>query len=72
MENITFSLVDNDYVVKAKADIALNGNDDPLRKFLQETREKLIPGQTAHLEIEGFGKDPIIFEISNSDDSVMA
>ena len=67
MKNIKISLVDNDYVVYAQVDVLLNGADDPLTKFLQETKEKLIPGQTAHLEIEGFGKDHISFEISNSD-----
>ena len=67
MKYIRISLVDNDYVVCAQTDVLLNGAEDPLTKFLQETKEKLIPGQTAHLEIEGFGKDHISFEISNWD-----
>ena len=64
MKNIKIELVDNDHVVRAKMELPVDGNDEPLRMFLREINEELIPGEIAHLEIEGFKKDPLIFEIS--------
>ena len=64
MEHIKISLVDNDYVVHAKTDIEVNGHNDPVKKFLRQIREELIPGQTAHLEIEGPEKEMSTYEIS--------
>ena len=62
--NIKFALIDNDYVVKAKTHLHLEGQDNPLRKFLEQIQEELLPGQTGYLEIEDFEKNPITFEIS--------
>ncbi len=62
--NIKFALIDNDDVVQAKTDFVLEGQDNPFRKFLQEIKEELLPGQTAYLEIEDSDQDPITFEIS--------
>ena len=62
--SMKIALINNDYVVQAKADLALSGQEDPLRKFLQQIKEELIPGQTAYLEIEDSTTDPITFEIS--------
>ncbi len=61
---MSIALIDNDYVVQAKTDLALNGKDDTFRKFLQEIKEELLPGQTAYLEIEDSESDSITFEIS--------
>lgn len=58
------ALIDNDYVVQAKTDLALNGEDETFRHFFQEIKEELLPGQTAYLEIEDSETDPITFEIS--------
>ena len=58
------ALIDNDYVVQAKTDLTLNGTDETFRYFLQEIKDELLPGQTAYLEIEDSGTDPITFEIS--------
>jgi hypothetical protein len=58
------SLVDNDYVVRAKTDLLLDGEYEKFIKFLKEINEELIIGKTAHLEIEGPEKDLITFEIS--------
>ncbi len=58
------SLIDNDSVVQAKTDLALSGQENPLRKFFQQITEELIPGQTAFLEIEDSTTDSITFEIS--------
>jgi len=61
------ALIDNDYVVQAKTDLALNGQDKTFRNFLQEVKEELFPGQTAYLEIEDSETGPITFEISHLD-----
>jgi hypothetical protein len=54
-------------VVQAKTDFLLEGQDNPLRKFLEQIQEELLPGQTGYLEIEDFEKDPVTFEISHSE-----
>jgi hypothetical protein len=58
------ALVDDDYVVRAKADLSLKKEDDQLEKFFREIEEELITGKTAFLEIEGLENDPVTFEIS--------
>ena len=65
--NMKIALIDNDYVVQAKTDLALNGQDETFRNFLQEIKEELYPGQTACLEIEDSETSPITFEISRSE-----
>jgi hypothetical protein len=62
--NIKITLTDNDYVVRAKTDISMIGQEDPFRKFLQQLKEELLPGQTAYLEIDDFKTNPVTFEIS--------
>jgi len=61
---MSIALIDNDHVVQAKTDLGLKGKDDTFRKFLQEIKEELLPGQTAYLEIEDSESDSITFEIS--------
>ena len=62
--NMRIALIDNDYVVQAETDLALNGKNETFRKFFQDIKEELLPGQTAYLEIEDSESDPITFEIS--------
>jgi hypothetical protein len=62
--NMRIALIDNDYVVQAKTDLALNGKNETFRNFLQEIKEELLPGQTAYLEFVDSETDPITFEIS--------
>ena len=62
--NMRIALIDNDYAVQAKTDLALNGKNETFRNFLQEIKEELLPGQTAYLEFENSETDPITFEIS--------
>ena len=62
--NTRIALIDNDYVVQAETDLALNGKNETFRKFFQDIKEELLPGQTAYLEIEDSESDPITFEIS--------
>ena len=64
MANIKMELVDSDYVVRAKMDLAWMANKDDLGTFLREVDEELLTGKTAHLEIEGLNKDSVKFEIS--------
>jgi len=63
MSSIKMELVDNDYVVKAKTELVLNGIDDSLGKFFRLIKEELITGETAFLEIEGHDMKPITLEI---------
>jgi len=63
--SIKLKLVDNDYVVRLKTDLALNGTDDLFRNFIKSISEELVTGETAYLEIEGSNMDPMAFEISN-------
>jgi len=60
---LKISLVDNDYVVRAKTDFLMNGEYEKFIQFIKEIDEELITGKTAHLEIEGLDKGPITFEI---------
>ena len=64
IKNFKIALVDNDYVVRAKVDYVQNEDNDTFREFLNQVKEELIPGQTAHLEIQGFEMEPLNFEIS--------
>ena len=64
MKNIKVSLVDNDYVVRAKMDLSGNEENNALIKFIQHVDEEFMPGETAYLEIEGLKKNPVTFEIS--------
>ena len=64
MANIKMELVDSDYVVRAKMDLAWMAKKDELGNFLREIDEELLTGKTAHLEIEGLKKDSVTFEIS--------
>jgi hypothetical protein len=63
MNSIKIELVDNDHVVRAKADLDTNGMDDPFGKFVRKIKEELVTGETAFLEIEGSGMEPVTFEI---------
>ena len=62
--NMKMTLVDDDYVVRAKADISRKKEVDQLENFFREIEEELITGKTAILEIEGLENDPVTFEIS--------
>ena len=64
MMNLKMALVDNDYVVRAKTDLALKGKDNKFGEFFTEINEELVIGETAYLEIEGLEMDTITFEIS--------
>ena len=64
MMNLKMALVDNDYVVRAKTDLALKRKDNKFGEFFKEINEELVIGETAYLEIEGLEMDTITFEIS--------
>ena len=64
MKKIKISIIDNDYVVRAETDLGRNAKAGSFIEFLQQVDKNLIPGETAHLEIEGIKRNPITFEIS--------
>ena len=61
---VKIALIDSEHRLLTKTELALMGRHDPIREILQQIREELVPGQTAYLEIEGFEKSPMTFEIS--------
>ena len=62
--NMKIALIDNDYLIRAKTDLDTNGKDEPFRKFLQQIKEELFPGQRAYLEIKDAETGSMTFEIS--------
>lgn len=64
--NIKLSLIDNDFVVRAKTDIEQNSQDEPLRRFIQQMKDELVTGQTAYLEIEDSQTEIMTFEITQA------
>ncbi len=64
MKKIKLSLVDTDYRVQAKTEIPGNGSVDPVEAFFRKIHENLVPGQTAHLEVDGLENRRCSFEIS--------
>lgn len=64
--SMKISLIDNDYVVRAKTDLAQKGQGDPFRNFVKQVQEELVTGQTAYLQIEDGSKDSVTFEITQA------
>jgi hypothetical protein len=67
MKNIKISLVDMDYTIRTKTDLSLNEKNNVFMTFIRDITDGFVPGETAHLEIEGFKNKPITFEISRSE-----
>lgn len=63
MNSIKIQLMVNDYVVRAKTELVLNGIADLLVKFFRQINEELIIGENAFLEIEGSDIKPLTLEI---------
>ena len=63
--NMKIALIDNDCFVRAKTDFDPNGKNESFKKFFEQVKEELLPGQRAYLEIKDSGSDPITFEISH-------
>ena len=63
MNNIQIKLLDNDQVIHAKMELSIEKSDKLIR-LLQDINEDFVLGDTVYLEIEGFKKDPMTFEIS--------
>ena len=65
MENLTISFFDSDHVEQAQTKLDFSGNQgSSLAAFISQLKQELVPGQTAYFEIEGFQKDPLMFEIT--------
>jgi hypothetical protein len=67
MKSIKISLVDNDYVVRAKTEVVAKENTAWFENFINELKEGLVPGETALLEIEGLENECLNFEICTSE-----
>ena len=61
---VKISLVDNDFVVRAKTDLDLEDKDDIFGRFFRDVGEELATGKTAYLEIEGTKTGPLTLEVS--------
>ena len=64
MKNLKLSLIDNDFVIHAKADLRGTKGNGSFKKFLHEIEAELVTGKTAYLEVEGLHKNPVTFAIS--------
>ena len=68
MNQIRMSLVDNDFVIKAKTDIDINAiQNQELIKFFNLLKEELVIGETEFLTIEGLQKEPLSLRISETE-----
>ena len=65
MKKVSISLVDSDFVCRAKADLPENEKTDALIRLIQCIDEEFVPGEAVHLEIEGLKENPITLEISH-------
>ncbi|MDZ7833819.1 MAG: hypothetical protein U5L07_18920 [Desulfobacterales bacterium] len=66
MNRIKMSFIDNDYAIKASADVAAEDGKTGLSSFLELIREELVTGDTAYLEIEGLNGKSITFSIAEA------
>ena len=48
MANLKMELVDSDYVVRAKMDLTLKGDNGKFGEFFKEIDDELVTGKTAH------------------------
>lgn len=68
MSQIKMSLIDNDFVTKAKTDINVDvSQNQNLMEFFNQLKEELVIGETELLTIEGLQKKPVNFRISAMD-----
>ena len=67
MENIRLELIDDDQHVRAEAELSDNGNNEDFKAFLEKISEEIVPGENARVEVQGFKRDPLVFEVSHSE-----
>ena len=67
MKKVRISLIDNDFVLRAKAELTGDAGYAALIKLLQCFDQEFVPGEAAHLEIEGLKDYPVTLEISHND-----
>jgi len=65
MKKVRISLVDNDFELHALAELSEKEGYNGLIKLLKCFDEDFVPGEEAHLEIEGLKEYPIRLEISH-------
>ena len=61
MENIRLELIDNDQHVMAEAELSEGGKN--FKEFLEKISEEIVAGERARVEVQGFKRDPLIFEV---------
>ena len=67
MKNIKVSLIDNDFAIQAKRDVAFNESQkNVLSEFFEQVQEELVTGQTAFLEIDGLLNKTVTLTIAES------
>ena len=64
MKTIKISLVDSDFVVHAKADLAESKERDGIMDIIRHLDEDFIQGEGAYLEIDGLGNSRSRFHVS--------
>lgn len=64
METIKISLVDNDFVVHARAELSGKDERNEIRGLLRHLDEDFIQGEGAFLEVEGLKNKRARFVIS--------
>jgi hypothetical protein len=64
METIKISLVDNDFVVHAKAELSGRDDRNEILDLLQHLNEDFIQGQEAFIEVEGLRNKRTRFAVS--------
>ncbi len=68
MMNLKIEFVNTDQMIRAKMEIAIKDQNDPVVVFFKRIREELAPGETAYIEVAGLADMPLTFEISCCED----
>lgn len=67
MAKIKISLVDNDYVVRARAEMSDRKKRNTILEVIQHLDQDFIHGENAFIEIDGLKKDRIRLMVSQVD-----
>lgn len=67
MAKINISLVDNDYVVHARAQMSDRNEENNLLELIQHLDEDFIDGENAFIEIDGLKKGRMRLVVSRLD-----
>ena len=62
MNTFKLSLINSDQAIQARTDL----DDTQFSSFIKRVKEELVTGETATLEIEGYEKSSLRFEITQA------